>query len=83
MVVIWIIVLSSVIAWENVNILIWVLVGFMTSTPQQVACYSGDEIKNNEIGGACGMCGVRRDAYRDLVGKREGNKLEDTIKMDI
>jgi hypothetical protein len=42
-------------------------------------------IKSGKMGlaGACGMYGMRRDAYKGLFGKREGKRLEDTIKMDI
>ena len=28
-----------------------------------------DDIKKNEMGKGCGMCGERRDAYRVLMGK--------------
>jgi hypothetical protein len=34
--------------------------------------YSGDQIKKNEMGGACSTCGERRGAYRVLVGRPEG-----------
>jgi len=35
---------------------------------------SGDQIKKNEIGGACSTHGERRCAYRVLVGNHEGKK---------
>jgi hypothetical protein len=51
----------------------------------------GDQIKKNEMGGACSVYGERRDVYRVLVGKPEGKRpfgrprprLEDYIKMDL
>ena len=53
--------------------------------------YSGDQIKKNEMGGACSTYGGRRGAYRVLVGKPNGkrqlerprNRWEDTIEMDL
>ena len=53
--------------------------------------YSGDQIKKNEMGGACSTYGERQGVYRALVGKREGKRLlgrpsrrwEDNIKMDL
>jgi hypothetical protein len=50
----------------------------------------GDEIKKNEMGGACGM-GDRKGAYRILVGRPEGrrpltrprHRWETDIKMDL
>jgi len=51
----------------------------------------GDQIDNNEMGGACGTHGERRGVYRVLVGKSEGKrplgrprrKWEDNIKIDL
>jgi hypothetical protein len=37
--------------------------------------YSGDEIKKNEIGGECSMCGGQERCNRVLVGKPEGKGL--------
>ena len=34
----------------------------------------GEQIKKNEMGGACSMYGERRGAYRVLVIKPEGNR---------
>jgi hypothetical protein len=34
--------------------------------------YSGDQIKNNGMGGACGTYGDRRGAYRVLVRRHDG-----------
>jgi hypothetical protein len=53
--------------------------------------YSNDQIKKNEMGGACGNTGDRRGAYRVLVGKPEGKRppgrhrlrWDDNIKMDV
>ena len=53
--------------------------------------YSGDQIKKNEMGGARSTYGERRDAYKILVGKPEGQKTPgrprrrwgDDIKMDL
>jgi hypothetical protein len=40
--------------------------------------YSGDEIKNSDMGWACGTCGCKRDAYTVLVAKPdEREDLED------
>jgi hypothetical protein len=36
-------------------------------------CTSGDQIKEDKMGEACGTCGKRTGAYRVLVGKPEGN----------
>jgi hypothetical protein len=36
--------------------------------------YSGDKIKNSEMGRACGMYGGRRDVYRVWVGTPEGKR---------
>jgi hypothetical protein len=49
----------------------------------------GDQIKKNEMGGACGKYGERRGVYRVLVGEPEGKKplgrprfrWEDNIKI--
>jgi len=54
-------------------------------------CYSGDLIKNNEMGGACSKYGDRRGTYRVLVGSPEGKRpfgrprrrWKDNIKMDL
>jgi hypothetical protein len=56
-----------------------------------LAEYSRDEIKEGEIGGACACVGERRNVYRALVGKPEGNILvvrpgnrwECNIKMNL
>jgi hypothetical protein len=48
-------------------------------------------VKENEMGRACSTHGEKRNAYRVLVGKSEGNRLlgrprlgwEDNIKMDL
>jgi len=53
--------------------------------------YSCDQIRKNEVGGACSRYGERRGAYRVLVGKLEGkrplgrlgHKWEYSIKMDL
>jgi len=37
--------------------------------------YSGDQIKTYEMGGARSTMGERRDAYRILIGKPEGNRF--------
>jgi len=40
--------------------------------------YSGNEIENNEMGGACSTYEARRGSYKVLVGKPERkNQLED------
>jgi hypothetical protein len=47
--------------------------------------YSGDQIKKNEMGRACGMCD-RRAAYRVLAGRPLGrlrHRWEDNIKMGL
>jgi hypothetical protein len=52
---------------------------------------SGDQIKKNEVGGACSTCWEGRGAYRILVGRPEGRRplgrprrrWEDNIKMDL
>ena len=44
----------------------------MVCTPDQY--YSGDQIKNNEMGEACSMYGERRDAYSVLVWRTEGKR---------
>jgi hypothetical protein len=54
-------------------------------------CSPGDQIKKNEMGGACGTMGEGRGAYRILVGRPEGRRplrrprrrWEDNIKMDL
>ena len=54
-------------------------------------CHSGDQLKKNEMGGACSTYGERRGAYRVLVGKPTGkrplerprSRWEDNIKMDL
>ena len=59
----------------------------MTSTQY----YSSNQIKNNEMGGACSTYGVMADMYRNLVEKAERKmphggprrRLEDNIKMDL
>jgi len=53
------------------------------------ACSSGDQIKNNEMGGACGTYETA-ETYRDLVGKperkefvRQTHRWEENIKMNL
>jgi hypothetical protein len=53
------------------------------------ACRPGGQIRNNEMGGACGTSETA-DTYRDLVGKPEGKQLvrqrhrwEENIKMNL
>jgi hypothetical protein len=36
--------------------------------------YLGNQINNNEMGRACGMCGERGLLYRVLEGKTEGKR---------
>jgi hypothetical protein len=51
----------------------------------------GDQIKKNEIGGTCSMCGQGRGAYRMSVGIPDGRRplgrpkrrWEGNIKMDL
>ena len=51
--------------------------------------FSGDQIKKNEVGGACSSYVERRGVYRLLVGKPEGkrqlrrprHRWKDNIKM--
>jgi len=53
--------------------------------------YSGDQIENNGMGGACGTHGGRRGAYRVLLGRPDGKKplgsrtqrCEGNIKMNL
>jgi hypothetical protein len=53
--------------------------------------YQVDEIKEDEMGGACSEHGEMRNAYKILVGKPGGKKSlrrhrrrkEDNIKMDL
>jgi len=53
--------------------------------------YSGDQIENYGMGGACGTHGGRRGAYRVLLGRPDGKKplgncaqkCEDNIKINI
>jgi hypothetical protein len=50
----------------------------MSCTHHQIVYYSGDQIKKNEVGGACSTYGEGRGAYRILVGRpEEGDHLED------
>jgi hypothetical protein len=45
-----------------------------------VKSYSVDQIKKNEMGGASGMYGGKKGAYRVLVGSLvEGDYLEDLV----
>jgi hypothetical protein len=62
------------------------------SVPLLLAQYcAGDEIKKNEMGGACSAYGGGGGGYRVLVGKPEGRKplvrprrrWEDNIRMDL
>lgn len=42
--------------------------------------YSGDQIKDDEMGGACSTRGEKRNAYRILAQKlRERNNLEGLV----
>jgi hypothetical protein len=51
----------------------------------------GDNIENNEMGGACSAVGEERGMYRVLMGKSEGKgplgrprrSWEDNIRMDL
>jgi hypothetical protein len=51
----------------------------------------GDQIENNEGGGACSTTGESRGVYRVLMGKPEGKRLlgrarsrwKDNIKKDL
>jgi hypothetical protein len=36
--------------------------------------YSGEQIKKNEMGGACGTYGINKGVYRVLVGRTEGKR---------
>jgi hypothetical protein len=53
--------------------------------------YSGDQMKKNELDRACGTCGGRRGACRDLVGRSERNgsleisrgRKKDNTKMNL
>ena len=53
--------------------------------------YLSDKIKQNEVAGACGLCGEKRNVYRVFMGKSEGKRLlgkythrwTDNIKMDL
>jgi hypothetical protein len=53
--------------------------------------FSGDNIENHEMGGACSTYGERRDVYRDLVEKPEGKRQlgrlrrswENNIEIDL
>jgi hypothetical protein len=53
--------------------------------------FSGNRIKEDEIGGACSTYGEKINAYTALLGKSEGkrpirraaDRLEDNIKMDV
>jgi hypothetical protein len=59
------------------------------STPLKILF--GDQIKKNEMGGACSTYGERRGVYKVLVGKpeeqrplgRPRRRWEDNIKMDL
>jgi hypothetical protein len=42
------------------------------SSPHEI--FSGDQIENNVMGGACSTYGEKRGAYRVLVGKTEGKR---------
>jgi hypothetical protein len=52
---------------------------------------SGEQIKKSEIGGRVALTGVKRGAYRFLVGKPDGkcplgrprHSWEDNIRMDL
>jgi hypothetical protein len=53
--------------------------------------FTGDQIENNEVGGACRTCGNGRGVYRVLVGKtvekrplgRPKHRWDNNIKMDL
>jgi hypothetical protein len=47
--------------------------GALWSVPL-VRYYSGYQIKKNDLGRACVHAREKRDAYRVLVGKREGKR---------
>ena len=46
--------------------------------------YSGDQIKNNEMGGTCGTYGEQERCigYRVLVGKHEGKRPLENLGAD-
>ena len=50
----------------------------MLNTAQKVVKFpvakhnSGDQIKSDDMGGACDTCGGKRNVYKYLVGKPEG-----------
>jgi hypothetical protein len=46
----------------------------MTSGFILTQCNSGDQIENNDMGGACSTFRERRGVYRVLVGKAEGKR---------
>jgi len=66
------------------------LIRFILSVPLP-KYFLRDQIKKNEMGGACGTNGVRRGSCRVLVGKpegkrpfgRPGHRWGDNMKMDL
>ena len=54
-------------------------------------CFVGDQIKEDKMGGTCGMCGRKRNIYSVLVWKPEGKRplgrhrgrREDNIKINL
>jgi len=58
---------------------------------QGATYYLHDQIKQNEVGEACCLCGEKKKVYRVFMGKSEGKRLlgkhahkwEDNIKMDL
>jgi hypothetical protein len=54
-------------------------------------CYQGDKIKEDKVGGACGMHGEKRNACRVLLENLKGrgsfkgsrHKLEDIIEISL
>jgi len=58
---------------------------------QGAICYLHDKIKQNEVVGACCLCGEKKKVYKVFMGKSEGKRLlgkhahrwEDNIKMDL
>ena len=50
----------------------------LNSSPDITKCYSGDQIKKNEVGGVCVMCGRQERAKIGFDGETSGQ--EDTWK---
>ena len=50
----------------------YIMRSLMISTAHQIR-FLGDQIEKNVMGGACGVYGERKVAYRIIVGNPEGN----------